>query len=92
MSDGINPYNIAKQITITLSSNEAEDILYALVLRSRQSKVSEMRQNEAVSLAHNLDKQFAKQLGWDTTIDRVTSRRKQMKRVSVTFYDYPPNN
>ena len=75
-----------------IHSDEAETILFALALRAKQSKLSPHQANEALELGRSLDKQFAEWFGWDKTIDRMKLNTRPIKRVTITFYDYPPKD
>jgi hypothetical protein len=77
------------RITIDVTSNEAEIILFALALRSKQSKLSQNGIDDAVSLSERLNRTFEQAFGW-TQFDRTAHNRKPIKRVSITCYDYPP--
>lgn len=77
------------QTTIDITSAEAETILFALALRSKQSKLSPQMAGEAVNLSERLNKSFEQSFGW-MTYDRTAHNRKPIKRVSITCYDFPP--
>lgn len=77
------------QITIDVTSTEAETILFALALRSKQSKLPPQLTGEAVTLSERLNKSFEQSFGW-MTYDRTSHNRKPIKRVSITTYDFPP--
>lgn len=79
------------QITIDVTSAEAEMILFSLALRSKQSRVSRQGQEDAVSIGERLNHSFEQAFKW-TPFDRMEHSRKPIKRVTVTCYDYPPNS
>lgn len=74
---------------IHLTERDAEEILFALALRSKQAKLSIMQQAEAINIGRNLDKQFTAAFGW-AEFDRMSHYRKPIKRVTITCYDFPP--
>jgi hypothetical protein len=78
------------QITLHISSEDAETILFALTLRSKQKSANPILQNEAIALGESLDSQFAKQFGWDASINRMAHYRRPIKSVSIKCYDFPP--
>ena len=79
------------KLIIDVSSNEAEMILFALALRSKQSKLSPQMASEAVDLSKRLNTCFEQSFGWDS-FDRTAHYRKPLKRVSLTCYDYAPRD
>jgi hypothetical protein len=79
------------KVTLNISDNDAETILFALALRSKQAKLSPSRAEDARGLGEYLNLEFTKQMDW-TDFDRMAHMRHPIKRVSVTFYDYPPND
>ena len=79
-------------IPVNISSDEAELILYLLAIRSRQTRVHDNQQREAVALGNRLDAQFAAAFGWDKTIDRIKHTRKLVKSMTVKAFDLPPND
>jgi len=79
------------KVTIDISSEEAENILFALTLRSKQSKLSSVRQDETVELGKSLDGTFAQAFGWDKSIDRMNLMRRPIKNVSIKCYDLSPH-
>lgn len=77
------------QVTIDITSTEAETILFALALRSKQTKLPPQLIGEAVTISERLNKSFEQSFGWQS-YDRTKHYRKPLKRVSITTYDYPP--
>ena len=76
---------------IRLTMEEAEEVLFALALRSKQSRLSPLGQRTALAIGERLDHLFTAYFGWDKH-DRMAHMRKPIKRVTVTTYDYPPRD
>ena len=77
------------QVIIDITSEEAETILFALALRSKQSRLAPQLAREAVNLSERMNGSFEHSFGWDH-YDRTKHYRTPIKRVSITTYDYPP--
>jgi hypothetical protein len=75
------------KVTIDVSSEEAEIILYSLALRSRQP-VSRSHQNQAALLAIQLEKCFVAVFHWTPGVFKAKWMR--LKRVTVKGYDVKP--
>ena len=78
------------KLEIDIESGEAETILFALGLRSKQTKIQGTELvNDAIQLGERLNKTFERAFGWQE-YDRMKHYRKPIKRVTITVYDYPP--
>ena len=78
-------------VTIAVTSKEAEMILFAIALRSKQAGISEQAQKDALEVGEHLNDMFEEAFGWDH-FNRMAHTRKPIKRVTVTCYDYPPTS
>lgn len=81
--------NQKKIVTLELSSSEAETILFALTLRSKQRQIGDALQGEALSIGDRLNQAFERTFGW-MKYDRMRANREKIKHVSLTRYDLPP--
>jgi len=79
------------KIEIDIDSREAEMILFALAMRSKQSKLSIGQASEAIATGNHLNGVFEHSFGW-TPLDRMAHYRKPIKRVTITCYDLPPHD
>jgi hypothetical protein len=79
------------KITLNISDNDAETILFALALRSKQAKLNPSLAEDARGLGEYLNKEFVKQMGW-ADLDQMNQWCKPIKRVSIKLYDFPPNS
>lgn len=77
------------KIEIDITSEQAENLLFALVLRSKQNKNN--RGMEAFDLAQRFNSIFESVFGWDI-LDRITAMARPIKNVSLKFYDLPPKD
>ncbi len=78
------------KVTIDITSDEAENLLFALVLRSKQNKLSLLRQNETIALGKKLESTFVETFGWYKNVDRIRNLRHPIKNVLVRYYDIAP--
>ena len=72
-----------------LASEEAEEILFALALRSKQKNLGKERQERTTQLGKHLNVQFEKAFGW-CQMDRMKHWRKGIKSVNIKLYDTAP--
>ena len=77
------------KITIDVTSNEAETILFALAMRSKQKGIHYTQEQEAVSIGERLNNTFESAFGW-TPWDRMKANRRPFKSVNIRCYDLPP--
>lgn len=75
----------SEKVNIEINSEEAETLLFSLVLRSKQLK-NPVRERETLELARRLDNIFTVALGWDA-FDRVGNMAKPIKSVNAKLYD-----
>lgn len=75
---------------ITISSREAEEILFALALRSKQKGLTPVLASNAHALGQYLDEVFAEHFGWDKSIDRTAHWRLPIKSVNIKTYELAP--
>ena len=76
-------------VTLEITSKEAETILFALAMRSKQKGLSWSQSAEAIGLAQYLDETFTSAFGWDASIDRVGHYRYPIKSVNIRCFDFP---
>ena len=76
------------KVTIDVSSREAESILFSLVMRNKQTRLSEHQAKEAEDVAKRLNETFEKAFGW-YVFDRVKHMQRGIKSVSIKLYDFP---
>lgn len=77
-------------VTLNLTSQEAEMVLFALTLRSKQKGLHPNAQSEAHALGERFDRAFTAAFGWDASIDRMKLNRRPIKHVSLKCYDLAP--
>lgn len=77
-----------KQVTITLTGQEAEIVLFALSLREKQKGLCRENVQEAMSLRLRFNAAFTQAFGWCYYPSRWEPNG--IKHVSVKLYDFPP--
>jgi hypothetical protein len=77
------------KVQIELTSEEAQALLFAVALRSKQRGLNALVQNDALQLGERLNNAFEKQFRWDE-YDRMKHYRRPIKGVSIKCYDFPP--
>jgi hypothetical protein len=77
------------QVTINISSEEAEMILYALALRANQKKVDVEMQKQAIDIGCYLNEKFEEAFDW-RKFNRMKHHDSYMKSVSLKCYDIAP--
>jgi hypothetical protein len=76
---------------LNISSEEAETILFALVLRSKQKNLHYTQKQQAIDIALRLEKEFIAQFKWDSRIERIPRMSYPIKHVTIKCYDFPPS-
>lgn len=71
------------QVTLHLSSKEAEEILFALKLRGSQTKTSSMQKAECEDLRVKLNAAFEQAFNWQHLPDRLSAQKNDI-RVTIT--------
>ena len=78
------------KVTINISSRDAEEILFALAMRSKQRSLGWEQEQHTTGLGTALNATFEEHFGWDK-YDRLKHMRKPIKSVSIKCYDVAPN-
>jgi hypothetical protein len=71
------------------SSEDAETVLFALALRSKQKGLSPEQAERAVQLGKYLNVRFETAFGW-MKYDRMKHMRRPIKSVNIKVYDIAP--
>jgi hypothetical protein len=78
-----------RNVSVYISSEDAELILFALALRSKQKGLSAEESAKAADLSKYLNVKFEQSFGW-CQFDRTKSNRKPIKHVTIKLYDVAP--
>ena len=68
-----------RDVVIQVRSEEAEEILFALALRAKQTGI---RRERPVDIGNRLNDAFTKTFGWDV-FDRMSDFQEGIKRVQI---------
>jgi len=73
------------KVEFDVTTEEAEEILFSMALRSKQKNLPPQMQEDTAALAARMEEVFVKTFGWDSSIKRISEWRDKFKNVNINL-------